>query len=99
MEELTEIEELRAKLAKCRADADNHRRSRDYHKEANADLRAKIEVAKNQKDFWEKSLFEMEEAKWSYIRKYETWRTIATVFIVFSIAISGFLFFCLNSQL
>lgn len=99
MEELTEIEVLKAKLAKCQANADNHRRSRDYHKEANAELRKDLEVAKTNKDFWEQSLFEMEEAKWTYIRKYETWRTIATVFIVFSIAISAFFFMCLNKQI
>ncbi len=97
MEELNEIEELRAKLAKCRADSDNHRRSRDYHKEQSAELRKELEVIKKDKDFWEQSLFEMEEAKWNYIRKYETWRTVATIFIGFTVAISAFFFAILHS--
>jgi hypothetical protein len=39
MEELTELQN---KLAECRRHSDNHRRSRDYHKEQSADLREEV---------------------------------------------------------
>ena len=42
MEELTELQK---KLEECRRHSDNHRRSRDYHKEQAADLREERETA------------------------------------------------------
>ena len=39
---MEEIIELQKKLDDCRRHSDNHRRSRDYHKEQSADLREQV---------------------------------------------------------
>jgi len=52
---MKELAEVKAQLAECRRHSNNHRRSRDYHKEANARLREEVRIAYEDSTF-EKNL-------------------------------------------
>lgn len=94
---MEEIEALNAKLAECKRHADNHRRSRDYHKEASADLRVEVEELKNVVEFWQDQHRRMDDAYCQSRRHHETWMTIAIVLGIFSIGMSVLFFWSVRS--
>lgn len=64
---MSEIIDLRAKLDECRRHSDNHRRSRDYHKEQAAKFRQELAMASEIADRLQDRLDEKEAeiGRWS----------------------------------
>lgn len=85
---MEELIELQAKLEQCRRHSDNHRRSRDYHKERVATLRNDLEEQKAITEFWQEQFGRMDQAYIVERRQAHVWSTVAYVFIGFSIAMT-----------
>ena len=87
---------LEAQLQKCRRNSDNHRRSRDYHKEAAAALRKDNEDLKQAKDFWIKQHELIDDAYHEAKRHHEAWMTLAIALGFFSIGMSVLFFWAVR---
>jgi hypothetical protein len=85
-----------AQLAECRRNSDNHRRSRDYHKEAAAVLRKDNEGQKLAKEFWMKQHELMDEAYQEAKRHHEAWMTLAIALGFFAIGMSVLFFWAVR---
>jgi chromosome segregation ATPase len=94
MEELTE---LQTKLAECRRHSDNHRRSRDYHKEQAADLREEVKELEQLVEFWKSQFEKMDEAHNQERRSSDVWVTVSFIAISFSIAMSVLFFWAVRN--
>ena len=94
MEELAKVQ---AQLAECRRHSDNHRRSRDYHKEQSAELRKDIQELQGDLEFWKDQHTRMDNAFVKERRDAHLWSTIAFVFIGFSIGMTVLFFWALRS--
>ena len=85
---MTELQTLQSQLADCRRHSDNHRRSRDYHKETNAALRKEIEKLNEDIEYWhtEHDLLtdDLVESK----RHHNAWATIGIVLMCYGLAIT-----------
>jgi hypothetical protein len=93
MEELTELQN---KLAECRRHSDNHRRSRDYHKEQSADLREEVKELQGVIEFWKGQHDKMDDAYVNERRSAYIWSTVSVVLAIFSIAMSVLFFWAIR---
>lgn len=94
MEELTE---LQTKLEDCRRHSDNHRRSRDYHKEQAAELREDVKELEASTEFWRKQFEKIDQAYVKERRNTDVWITVAFTAICFSIAMSILFFWAVRN--
>ena len=93
---MEEIEALNAKLAECKRHADNHRRSRDYHKEQAADLREEVKDLQGAVEFWKAQHTKMDNAYCDARYHHQRWMTIAIALAIFSIGMSVLFFSAIN---
>ena len=94
MEELTELQK---KLEECRRHSDNHRRSRDYHKEQAADLREEVKELENVIDFWKGQHEKMDNAFCEARYHHQRWMSIAIALGIFSIGMSVLFFWAVRN--
>lgn len=85
MEELAKIQ---ADLEQCRKHADNHRRSRDYHKETNAKLRKEIDMLKEALAWWHKEHSDIEDELTECQRHHRAWINFSIVASVYALGIT-----------
>ena len=93
---MTDIEKLQAQLEKCRRISDNHRRSRDYHKEAAAALRKDNDGQRLAKEFWIKQHELMDDAYQQAYSHHQAWMTIAIALGFFAIGMSVLFFWAVR---
>lgn len=93
---MQELIELQAKLDECRRHSDNHRRSRDYHKEQSADLREEVKELNGLVEFWQTQFGKMDNAYVTERRNCHVWSTVAYVAIAFSIAMTVLFFWAVR---
>lgn len=94
---MEEITELQKKLEECRRHSDNHRRSRDYHKEQSAELREDVKELEASLEFWKSQFDKMDQAYVQERRLVSVWSTVAFVAIAFSIAMSVLFFWAVRN--
>lgn len=94
---MEEITELQKKLEDCRRHSDNHRRSRDYHKEQSADLRENVKELELLIEFWRKQFEKMDQAYVQERRSVNVWSTVAFIAIAFSIGMSVLFFWAVRN--
>jgi hypothetical protein len=85
---MTELQTLQTQLAECKRHSDNHRRSRDYHKETNAALRKEIEKLNEDLDFWKVEHDMLTDDLLESKRHHNAWVTIGVVAICYSLAMT-----------
>jgi chromosome segregation ATPase len=93
MEELAKIQ---ADLEQCRRHSDNHRRSRDYHKETNAKLRKEIDVLQQSVKWWHKEHSDIETELMDCQRHHRGWIAFGIVASVYSIGMTVLFAWCLR---
>ena len=93
MEELAKIQ---SELAQCRRHADNHRRSRDYHKEQVAKLRKEIEELMDTNEFWHIQHSKMDDAYQEAHRHHQAWMTFSFVALTYAIAMTVLFAWCIR---
>jgi len=93
MEELTK---LKSELADCRRHSDNHRRSRDYHKEQSAKFRKEIEELMNSNEFWHIQNDELSEAYNEAFRHHRGWMIYGIVITSYAIAMTVLFGWCIR---
>lgn len=90
------IADLKSKLNKSQTLADNHRRSRDYHKETNAALRKELDILNDQIKYWHKEHDIISDA---FLEKQGLANRLATILIVvasFSISMTVLFFWAVR---
>lgn len=85
---MTELQTLQSQLAECKRHSDNHRRSRDYHKETNAALRKEIEKLNEDLDFWKVEHDMLTDDLLESKRHHNAWTTIGVVAICYGLAMT-----------
>ena len=85
---MTELQTLQNQLAECKRHSDNHRRSRDYHKETNAALRKEIEKLNEDLDFWKVEHDLLTDDLLESKRHHNAWTTIGVVAICYGLAMT-----------
>lgn len=85
---MTELQTLQSQLAECKRHSDNHRRSRDYHKETNAALRKEIEKLNEDLDFWKVEHDLLTDDLLESKRHHNAWTTIGVVAICYGLAMT-----------
>ena len=85
---MTELQTLQTQLAECKRHSDNHRRSRDYHKETNAALRKEIEKLNEDLDFWKVEHDLLTDDLLESKRHHNAWTTIGVVAICYALAMT-----------
>ena len=85
---MTELQTLQSQLAECKRHSDNHRRSRDYHKETNAALRKEIEKLNEDIEYWKVEHDLLTDDLLEYKRHHNAWTTIGVVAIFYSLAMT-----------
>ena len=85
---MTELQTLQSQLAECKRHSDNHRRSRDYHKETNAALRKEIEKLNEDIEYWKVEHDLLTDDLLEYKRHHNAWTTIGVVAICYSLAMT-----------
>jgi hypothetical protein len=93
---MEEITKLKSELAECRRHSDNHRRSRDYHKEQSAKLRKQVEELSIDKEFWEIQHSLMEEDYQEAHRHHHGWMTFAVIVTGYAIAMTVLFAWCIR---
>jgi hypothetical protein len=94
---MEELAELQKKLEDCRRHSDNHRRSRDYHKEQAADLREEVKELEGTVEFWRSQFDKMDQAYVKERRSSDVWVTVSFVAICFSIGMSVLFFWAVRN--
>lgn len=85
---MTEITNLQSQLAECKRHSDNHRRSRDYHKETNAALRKEIEKLQEDLEYWHTEHDLLTDDLLESKRHHNAWVTIGVVAICYALAMT-----------
>ena len=85
---MTEITNLQSQLAECKRHSDNHRRSRDYHKETNAALRKEIEKLNEDLDFWKVEHDLLTDDLLESKRHHNAWATVGIVLMCYGLAMT-----------
>lgn len=85
---MTEIAQLQSQLADCRRHSDNHRRSRDYHKETNAALRKEIDMLNDSVKYWHTEHDTLADELLESKRHHQAWMTLAMILGGFSIGMT-----------
>lgn len=85
---MTEITNLQSQLAECKRHSDNHRRSRDYHKETNAALRKEIEKLNEDLDFWKVEHDLLTDDLLESKRHHNAWTTVSIVLMCYGLAMT-----------
>jgi CCR4-NOT transcriptional regulation complex NOT5 subunit len=85
---MTEIAQLQSQLADCRRHSDNHRRSRDYHKETNAALRKEIDMLNDSVKYWHAEHDLLTDDLIESKRHHSAWATISIVAICYGLAMT-----------
>lgn len=85
---MTEIAKLQSQLADCRRHSDNHRRSRDYHKETNAALRKEIEKLNEDLEFWKVEHDLLTDDLLESKRHHNAWATVSIVLMCYGLAMT-----------
>lgn len=94
MEELTK---LQADLAQCRRHADNHRRSRDYHKEQVAKLRKDIIELQESVEWWHNEHDQLDAELSECQRHHRAWMAFSIVMVSYAIAMTVLFAWCVRS--
>jgi chromosome segregation ATPase len=85
---MTELQTLQSQLAECKRHSDNHRRSRDYHKETNAALRKEIEKLQEDIEYWHTEHDLLTDDLIESKRHHSAWATISIVAICYGLAMT-----------
>ena len=93
MEELIKIQ---AELAQCRRHSDNHRRSRDYHKETNAKLRDEIKSLQESVEWWHKEHSDLEAELEDCHSHHRGWIAFGIVMASYAIGMTVLFAWCLR---
>lgn len=93
---MEEITKLKSELAECRRHSDNHRRSRDYHKEQSAKYRKQIEELEVGKEFWMIQHGMMEEDYQEANRHHHRWMTFAIIMTGYAIGMTVLFAWCIR---
>ena len=93
---MEELSKFKADLAECRRHSDNHRRSRDYHKEQAAKLRKEIEDLKIGKDFWEIQHSKMDDHYQESFRHHQNWMTYGLIITAYAIGMTVLFAWCIR---
>jgi len=94
---MEELFELQKKLEDCRRHSDNHRRSRDYHKETNAALRKEIEKLQEDIEYWHTEHDLLTDDLLESKRHHNVWITVSFVAICFSIGMIVLFFWAVRN--
>lgn len=94
MEELIKIQ---ADLAQCRRHADNHRRSRDYHKEQVAKLREEIKSLQESVEWWHHEHSELDAELTESQRHHRGWMAFAVLMASYAIGMTVLFAWCMRS--
>jgi hypothetical protein len=85
---MTEITNLQSQLAECKRHSDNHRRSRDYHKETNAALRKEIEKLQEDLEYWHTEHDLLTDDLLESKRHHNAWTTVSIVLMCYGLAMT-----------
>jgi uncharacterized coiled-coil DUF342 family protein len=94
MEELTK---LQADLAQCRRHADNHRRSRDYHKETSFKLRKEIIELQESVEWWHNEHDQLDAELTDCKRHHRAWMVFAIIMSSYALAMTVLFAWCIRS--
>ena len=94
MEELTK---LKADLAECRRHSDNHRRSRDYHKEQAAKYKKAILELMDTNKFWHIQHSKLDDAYQEAHRHHQAWMTFGIIILSYAIGMTVLFAWCIRS--
>lgn len=85
---MTEITNLQSQLAECKRHSDNHRRSRDYHKETNAALRKEIDKLQQDLEYWKVEHDLLTDDLLESKRHHNAWATVGIVLMCYGLAMT-----------
>ncbi len=85
---MEEINKLKSELAESRKHADNHRRSRDYHKESAAKLRKEIELLTQAVSWWHNEHDQLDHEITECQRHHQNWMTYAYIITGYAIGMT-----------
>jgi hypothetical protein len=88
MAEIPKEPNLLLQLNECRRHSDNHRRSRDYHKEQSAKLRKEIIELMDTNEFWHIQHSKMEDAYQEAHRHHQAWMTFSIIAAAYGVAMT-----------
>ena len=87
---------LQADLAQCRRHADNHRRSRDYHKESVAKLRKEIELLTEAVSWWHTEHDQLDHELSESQRHHRAWMAFSIVMASYAIGMTVLFAWCIR---
>ena len=93
---MDELIKLNAQLTECKRHSDNHRRSRDYHKEQVAKLRKEVEELMDTNEFWQIQHSKMEELYQEAHRHHQAWMTFSFVAVSYAIGMTVLFAWCVR---
>jgi hypothetical protein len=88
---------LQADLAQCRRHADNHRRSRDYHKESVAKLRKEIELLTEAVSWWHNEHDQVDAELSESQRHHRAWMAFSIVMASYAIGMTVLFAWCIRA--
>jgi len=94
---MEEINKLKADLAESRRHADNHRRSRDYHKEQASKYKKEILDLMDTNEFWHIQHSKMDEAYQEAHKHHQAWMTFAFIITGYAIGMTVLFAWCIRS--
>ena len=94
---MEELIKLQADLAQCRRHSDNHRRSRDYHKEQVAKLRKEIELLTEAVNWWHNEHSELDAELTECQMHHRGWMIFAIIMSSYALAMTVLFAWCVRS--
>jgi uncharacterized coiled-coil DUF342 family protein len=94
---MEELIKLKADLAECRRHADNHRRSRDYHKEQAAKLRKEIDLLTEAVSWWHNEHDQLDAELSESQRHHRAWMAFSILMASYAIGMTVLFAWCIRS--
>jgi uncharacterized coiled-coil DUF342 family protein len=94
---MEEINKLKSELAESRRHADNHRRSRDYHKEQAAKLRKEIDLLTEAVSWWHNEHDQLDAELSECQRHHRAWMAFSIVMASYAIGMTVLFAWCIRS--
>lgn len=94
---MEELIKLQADLAQCRRHADNHRRSRDYHKETAFKLRKDIIELQESVEWWHKEHSDLDAQLTECQMHHRGWMIYAIIMSSYALAMTVLFAWCVRS--
>jgi uncharacterized coiled-coil DUF342 family protein len=94
---MEEINKLKSELAESRRHADNHRRSRDYHKEQAAKLRKEIDLLTEAVSWWHNEHDQLDAEITECQRHHRAWMAFSIVMASYAIGMTVLFAWCIRS--